>query len=207
MDMAVLLDSGTPLSDEVAARWRDRRRAGDAVADIGENRFSMGWERRPHDSYPSCGHCWPPFAEEVSALQQAFADAGADAPVFAACELTYVNPVTFEEHGSRQSRIERLLLRWLLPDPGDGWLPRPDRVLTDATFPMTGRADGALGRLSVRMHALGTETSEPLYGMTLSAHCGVHSPSLDALGAAFDVSFEWIVRGYATLGDPPDAAI
>lgn len=204
MDMAVVMEPGTPLSHEVAARWRDSRRGSGAVADPGENRFSMGWERRPHDPYRSYGDCWPPFAEEVSALQQASTDAGADAPVFSACELSYVNPVTFEEHGPRQGRLERLLLRWLLPDPGDGWLPRPDQVLTDTTFPMTGRADGAPGRLSVRMHALWTETSEPLYGMTLSAHCGVHSPRLDALGAAFDVAFEWIVRGYATLGDPAD---
>jgi hypothetical protein len=208
MDMAVHMDAGTPLSDEVAARWRERRPRSAGVADAGENRFSLGWERRPHEPFASYGDCWPALAEDLVALQQVFvvtgAGTGAVGPIFSACELSYVNPVTFEEHGQRHGRLERLLVRWLLPEPGDGWLPAPDHLVTCATFPMTQTADGAPGQLSVQMRSMPGETPEPVFGMTLSANCAVHSARLDALEAAFDVAFEWIVRGYATLGEPLD---
>lgn len=200
MDMSVRVPE---LTEEVAARWRAGRPAALAVADADENRFSMGWERGRHEAFPSYDDCWPAFAEEVGGLQQAFAAAGAGDPTFSDCELTYANPVTFEEQLPHQGRLERLLVRWLVPDAGDGWLPPPDGIVADATFPMS-KGGGVPGRLSVRMQAVSTETSEQLFGMTLSAQCVVASSRLDALGAAFDVAFDWIVRGYATLGDPVD---
>jgi hypothetical protein len=205
MDMAVRMDAGTPLTEDAAARWRACRPESSAAAQAGENRFSAAWDRQPLEPFRSYRDCWPAFADDLRSLQEAFADAGADQPMFSACELDYVNPVTFEEHEPRHGRLQRLLLRWLLPEPGAGWLPTPERVVTDATFPMTKIADGPPGQLSVRWHAVAAETAEPLLGMTLSARCAVQSVQLDAVAAAFDVAFDWIVRAYATLGDPMEA--
>ena len=199
MDMTVRLGG---LPDEVTAHWRATRPTSGAFAELDENRFSMTWDRQPHEPFPSYQDCWPTFAEGMDGLQRAFADTGAGAPTFSDCELTYTNPVTFEEQWPRQSRLERLLLRWLVPEAGDGWLPAPEGIVADTSFPMTRGRDGAPGRLCVRMQSVATETSEQLFGMTLSAHCVVGSTDLVVLENAFDVAFDWIVRGFATLGDP-----
>ena len=199
MDMTVRLGG---LSDEAAACWRGGRPATGVEAELDQNRFSMTWDRRPHEPFPSYLDCWPTFAEGVGGLQGASAATDGGGPTFSDCELTYTNPVTFEERGQRHGRLERLLLRWLVPEGGDGWLPTPEGIAADTSFPMTRDRDGAPGRLCVRMQSVAGETSEHLFGMTLSAHCVVGSTDLDALRTAFDVAFDWIVRGYATLGDP-----
>ena len=201
MEMAVRVDPGTPLSADIVARWQSDR-PDDAVADAGDNRLSGTWARQPREPFPANADCWPAFAADLRALQGAYRHAEAQEPTFSECELVYVNPVTFEEQWPRHSRLERLLVRWLVPEPGDGWLSAPEGIVADATFPMRPGADGAPGRLCVRMNALSTETSEQLFGMTLSAHCIVDSADVTALEAAFDVAFDWVVRGYATLGDP-----
>ena len=194
--------TAAPLSPDVVAAWRAGEGGGGAAADVGDHRFSMAWGRQPHQPFPSYADCWPSFAEKLHGLLRAHVAAGEDEPTCSDCELHYVNPVTLEEQSSRHVRLERLILRWLMPGAGEGWLPAPEGVVTDATFPMTRAADGAPGRLCVRMHAVPTEASEPLQGMTLSAHCTVEAAGLDALETAFHTAFDWIVRGYATLAEP-----
>ncbi len=213
MVVAVHVDATSEIPDAVVHQWQ--RSAGSllpegttpgAVArELDARRFAHSWSRVPFEGFPDYESVWLAFAEDYAQIERAVIARGCDILLIEECELCYVNVVTPEERWARRSHLERLFADRLRQCPYDTFLPSPDEVVSDTRFRIPGADGRPAGTLSVTVHSLAAEGgTTPMTGITLSARGRVKSATLGGVKAFFDVAFEWIVRGYASLASPLD---
>jgi len=167
--------------------------------DVTPERLSVSWTRQPHDGFASYDDIWPVFADDLEKFETFVRAQGLGHVPVAACELTYVNPISPGEDWQRRGVLERLLMQWARIDPTETLLPTPDEVESGTRYRIPGQDGAAVGRLFVTVHSVWLETPEPMILVTLSARGRPVGEGTEGAKMFFDTGFEWIVRGFAAV--------
>lgn len=205
MTMAVHLDPSWSAPSAALRRWREACDAlstgpGDPGIEVDATRFAQAWRRHPHQGFPNYETQCRLFLERFVDFQQALVREGTLPPSVAECELSYSNPVTPAEQWARQGGLARLLSHRSTPPPESDFLPTPEGVVTATAFVMRDRDGRRLGRLTITVSSMAGERPKSTMGATLSARGDVRGATLRGVQEFFDTAFDWIVRGFASLG-------
>jgi uncharacterized protein (TIGR04255 family) len=112
--------------------------------------------------------------------------------------VTYINHIDYEGFCNVGPAIARSLTFWT-DQSSDNWLPKPDKVVLDFTFPINDNA----GRLNVNLTpAVVLSNKRHVLRLDLTARGQLKTRDMASALAAIDMGHEWIVRGFASLTRP-----
>lgn len=112
--------------------------------------------------------------------------------------VTYINHIEYEGFHNVGAAVAKTVGVWA-NQRSDNWLPSPDRVVLDFTFPMPDNA----GRLSVNLKpVIARSDKRQVLRLDLTARGQLKTRDVASGLAGIDLGHEWVVRGFAAITRP-----
>lgn len=191
----ILLDSatGVPLPRVWFIKESD-----DQLIQFQIDRFYFNWRRREND-YPRYNNIIENFEKVRDNINDFFVEfkLGELNPI--EYELSYTNHIPKEQGWNTIDDLPSIFSDFVWKKTGDRFLPNPEKVswLTEFSLPEN------MGRLAVSLkQGVRTEDKVPLFILTLKTQGVCESSDKDAVRKWFDLSHEWIVKGFTDLTTP-----
>jgi uncharacterized protein (TIGR04255 family) len=112
--------------------------------------------------------------------------------------VTYINHIEYEGLRNVGRAVAGTVASWS-NDRSDSWLPEPDKVVLDFTFPMPNNA----GRLNVNLTpVVYLSNKKQMLRLDLTARGQLKTRDMASAMAGIDLGHEWVVRGFASITRP-----
>ena len=171
---------------------------GNNLIQLQRDRLLFNWRRmHPGDEYPRYPSVRAGFGRALDSFQAFLASCALKPARPLQYELTYINHIELEE-GPLAEQVHAVLrdYHW---DTERRLLSEADQFNSALGFLMPGN----IGRLhAVARNAMHRETRRPVLLLELTARGMPETPSESAMWEWFDMTHEWIVRGFADLTEP-----
>lgn len=164
------------------------------IVQVQRDRFHFNWRKRePDDQYPRYPAVYTEFKRHHATFDR-FLEEGGDTPTRALVyELSYVNRIPHDAVWAGLGNLGRVLpdVAWRARE--DRYLPAPDSIQMELSFPMAEEG----GRIWVALRSVRRkDTGEPELALDLTARGAAGTRSTDDW---FRDAHEWIVQGFADL--------
>jgi uncharacterized protein (TIGR04255 family) len=138
------------------------------------------------------------FSEQLRQVEQFFREEAIGPLEPTTWSVTYVNHVDYEGFRKVGPAVAATLTFWT-NQSSDNWLPEPDKVALDFTFPIPDNA----GRLNVNLTtAVVLSDKRHVLRLELTARGQLKTNDVASALAGIDLGHVWIVRGFASLTRP-----
>jgi uncharacterized protein (TIGR04255 family) len=159
------------------------------------DRFYFNWRRRQSD-YPRYNHVITHFEKARNAIEKMFSkfELGELKPI--EYELNYINHIPKGQGWDNIDDLPKIFSDFAWKPTKERFLPNPESITWQTVFPLPNKQ----GHLIVSLkQATRTEDKVPLLVLELKTLGIVDSKNKDAVREFFDLSHEWIVRGFTDL--------
>jgi len=172
---------------------------GQHVVQIQKNALFANWLRTGEEvPYRSYVERRQEFSQQLSQVEEFLRDEGIGQLEPISWSVTYINHVDYEGFHKVGPAVARTLTFWANRS-SDNWLPEPDKVALDFTFPIPDNA----GRLNVNLTtAVVLSDKRHVLRLDLTARGQLKTKDVPSALAGIDLGHEWIVRGFASLTRP-----
>ena len=171
---------------------------GNTLIQIQNDRFIFNWRKtKDQDCYPRYEEVKKHFFSHFQKFLDFIAEENLGTVTTKAYELTYINHIPKEQGWSNWDDIEAVMPDVLWRNPADRFLPAPIAIGWRAKFELPDR----YGNLTVKLDpASKTPDQEPtMFLLALTAEGFAGDDSFESMEKWFDISREWIVRGFDDL--------
>jgi uncharacterized protein (TIGR04255 family) len=175
--------------------WAASENGQDAIQ-IQKNALFANWLRTGEEvAYRPYTERRQEFGQQLDQLAEFFRDEAIGQLEPTTWSVTYVNHIGYEGFHNVGPAVARTLAVWA-NQRSDNWLPEPDKVALDFTFPMPDNA----GRLNVNLTtAVVLSDKRHVLRLDLTARGQLKTKDVASTLAGIDLGHEWIVRGFASL--------
>jgi uncharacterized protein (TIGR04255 family) len=172
---------------------------GQDVVQIQKNAMFANWLRTGGDvAYRPYSARRQEFSQQLSEVEKFLREEGIKPLAPTSWSVTYINHVDYEGFRDVGPAVARMLTFWT-NQSSDTWLPEPDKVALDFTFPMPDNA----GRLNVNLTtAVVLSDKRHVLRLDLTARGQLKTTDVASALAGIDLGHEWVVRGFASLTRP-----
>ena len=176
--------------------------SGENVIQIQKNAFFANWLKTSDDlAYRPYAVRREEFSEQLSQVERFLRDEGVGQLEPTTWSVTYINHIGYEGLHEIGRATARTMEAWS-NKRSDTWLPEPDKVTLDFSFPM---ADDT-GRLNVNMApAVLLSDKRQILRLDLTARGQLKLKDLTGALAGIDFGHEWIVRRLCLANDARNA--
>ena len=172
---------------------------GQHVIQIQKNGLFAGWLKTDKDvAYHPYATRRQEFSQQLEQVQDFFRTEGIGQLEPTTWTVTYINHIDYEGFRKVGPAVARTLTFWT-NQSSDNWLPEPDKVALDFTFPMPDNA----GRLNVNLAtAVVLGDKSHVLRLDLTARGQLKTREVPGALAGIDLGHDWVVRGFASLTRP-----
>ncbi len=172
---------------------------GQHVVQIQKNALFAGWLKTGEEvAYYPYAERREEFSQQLEQVQDFFRAEGIGQLEPTTWIVTYINHIDYEGFRKVGPAVARTLTFWT-NESSDTWLPEPDKVALDFTFPMPDNA----GRLNANLTtAVLMSDKRHVLRLDLTARGQLKARDVAGALAGIDLGHEWIVRGFASLTRP-----
>ena len=172
---------------------------GEHVVQIQKNALFANWLRTGEEvAYRPYSERRQEFGQQLSQVEEFLRDEGIGQLEPTSWSVTYINHVDYEGFHKVGPAVARTLTFWA-NQSSDNWLPEPDKVALDFTFPISDNA----GRLNANLTtAVVLSDKRHVLRLDLTARGQLKTKDVASALAGIDLGHEWIVRGFASLTRP-----
>lgn len=172
---------------------------GQHVVQIQKDAFFVNWLKTGGDvSYCPYAERRQEFGQQLRHVEQFFQEESIGQLEPTTWNVTYINYIDYEGFHEVGPAVARTVQGWV-NQWSDSWLPNPDRLALNLTFPMPDNA----GRLNVDLKpAVVRSDGRHVLHLDLTARGQLRTKDIASALAGIDLGHEWIVRGFATLTRP-----
>jgi uncharacterized protein (TIGR04255 family) len=172
---------------------------GQHVVQIQKNALFANWmktgEKVPYRPYAERRK---EFGQQLDRVAEFFRNEGIGDLEPTTWSVTYINHMEYEGFHNVGPAVARTLAVWA-NQRSDNWLPEPDKVVLDFSFPMPDNA----GRLNVNLTPVVLLSDrKPMLRLDLTARGQLKARDVASALAGIDLGHEWVVRGFASLTRP-----
>lgn len=138
------------------------------------------------------------FARQLSEVEAFFRELSIGRLEPTTWSVTYIDHIEYEGFQNVGAAVARSVAVWS-NQRSDNWLPEPDKVVLDFTFPMPDN----LGRLNVNLvPVVLLRDKRKMLRLDLTARGQLKATDVASALTGIDVGHEWVVRGFASLTRP-----
>jgi len=174
---------------------------GQHVVQIQKNALFVNWLKTGDDvAYRPYAERRQEFSRQLSQVEEFFRDEDVGQLEPTTWSVTYINQVEYEGFHNVGLAVAKMLGVWA-NQRSDTWLPEPDKVVLDFTFPMPDNA----GRLNVNLVPvvlLANKKQMLRLDLTARGQLKKESRNVASALAGIDLGHEWVVRGFTSLTRP-----
>ena len=172
---------------------------GQHVVQIQKNALFANWMKTGEEvPYRFYAERRQEFGQQLEQVQEFFRAEGIGQLEPTTWSVTYINHIDYEGFRKVGPAVARTLAFWT-NQSSYNWLPEPDNVALDFTFPMPDNA----GRLNVNLTtAVVLSDKKHVLRLDLTARGQLKTKDVASALAGIDLGHAWIVRGFASLTRP-----
>jgi uncharacterized protein (TIGR04255 family) len=173
--------------------------SGQHVVQIQKNALFANWMKTGEDvAYRPYAERRQEFSQQLEQLAEFFRDEAIGQLEPTTWSITYINHIEYEGFHNVGPAVARTLAVWA-NQRSDNWLPEPDKVVLEFSFPMPDDT----GRLNVNLTPVVVlSDKKQMLRLDLTARGQLKARDVASALAGIDLGHEWIVRGFASLTRP-----
>lgn len=172
---------------------------GQHVIQIQKNGFFANWLKTSDDeTYRPYLERREAFSQQLNQVEEFFHEEEIGQLEPTSWTLTYINHIDYKGLHELGPALARTLTVWT-NQWSDDWLPQPDKVNLDFTFPMP----DDMGRLNVSLvPVVLLSDKRQMLRLDLTARGQLKVKDVASALAGIDLGHDWVVRGFASLTRP-----
>ena len=172
---------------------------GQHVVQIQKNALFVNWMKTGEKvAYRPYADRRQEFSRQLDRVAEFFRNEGIGDLEPTTWSVTYINHMEYEGFHNVGPAVARTLAVWA-NQRSDNWLPEPDKVVLDLSFPMPDNA----GRLNVNLTPVVLLSDKrQMLRLDLTARGQLKARDVASALAGIDLGHEWVVRGFASLTRP-----
>jgi uncharacterized protein (TIGR04255 family) len=173
--------------------------SGEHVVQIQRNAFFTNWLRSKEQStYCPYIDRKKEFSNKLKVVENFLHDKNLGIIKPTSWVITYINHIEYGGLDQIGSEVKRILSSWA-NQTSDDWLPQPDKIILEYTFPMPGK----IGRLNVLLTpVIQRHDKKQMLRLELTARGFVKEETVNDALNWIDLGHEWVVRGFTSLTTP-----
>jgi uncharacterized protein (TIGR04255 family) len=172
---------------------------GEHVIQIQRNGLLANWQKTAEEAvYRPFIKRREEFLQQLRSLEQFLREEGLGLLEPTSWVVTYISHVEYEGILNTGPTVAKIFTCWR-NQTSDNWLPPPDKVVLDMTFPISGNA----GRLHVTSTpVVRLKDKKEMLQLDLTARGQTKARDLTSAMEGIDLGHEWVVRGFVSLTRP-----
>lgn len=172
---------------------------GQHVVQIQKNALFANWLKTGDDvTYHPYAERRQEFSRQLGQVEEFFREEAIGQLEPTTWSVTYINHVSYEGVQNVGAAVARTLAVWT-NQGSDNWLPEPDKVVLEFSFPIPDN----VGRLNVNLTpAVILSDKKQVLRLDLTARGQLKATDVASALAGIDLGHEWVVQGFASLTRP-----